>query len=68
VYARAWIDEIAHLPGTAIAARAATAQIELPLYSGQPYPQPVVEHDRAAREFLARYQEFMQASDRQANR
>lgn len=68
VYARTWIDEIAHLPAGAIAARAATTQIELPLYSGQPYPQPVIDHDRAAREFLARYQRFTQASDRQANR
>lgn len=67
VYARTWIDEIAHLPGSAIAARAATAQIELPLYAGQPYPSPVVDHDRAAREFLARYQDFMQASDRQSS-
>lgn len=69
VYARAWIAELAHLPGSAISgARTATAQIELPLYSGQPYPQPVVDHDRAARDFLAKYQAFMQASDRQANR
>jgi deoxyribodipyrimidine photo-lyase len=68
VYARTWIEEIAHLPGTAIAVHSASAQIELPLFSGQPYPQPVVDHDRAAREFLTRYQQFMQASDRPANR
>jgi deoxyribodipyrimidine photo-lyase len=68
VYARTWIDELAHLPAGAIAARVATTQIELPLYSGQPYPQPAIDHDRAAREFLARYAEFMQASDRPANR
>lgn len=68
VYARTWIDEISHLPGTAIAIHSASAQIELPLFSGQPYPRPVVDHDRAAREFLARYQQFMQASDRPASR
>lgn len=69
VYARRWIDELAHLPAGAVSvARGASAQIELPLYSGQPYPQPVVDHDRAAREFLAKYQQFMQASDRRANR
>jgi deoxyribodipyrimidine photo-lyase len=68
VYARAWIAEAAHLPAGAIAVNRASAQIELPLYAGQPYPQPVVDHDRAAREFLMRYQRFMQAFDPQANR
>lgn len=69
IYVRTWIDELAHLPEGAIGLmRADTAQIELPLYSGQPYPSPVVDHDRAAREFLAKYQTFMQASDRPANR
>lgn len=68
IYARTWIEELANLPAGAGLMRAQTAQIELPLYSGQPYPSPVVDHDRAAREFLAKYQEFTQASDRQANR
>lgn len=69
VYARTWIEELAHLPSGAIGAmRVATAQIELPLYAEQPYPRPVVDHDRAAREFLATYQRFTQASDRRANR
>lgn len=58
VYARTWIEELAHLPAGAIATRAASTQIELPLYAEQPYPQPVVDHDRAARKFLQRYQEF----------
>jgi deoxyribodipyrimidine photo-lyase len=68
VFARRWIEELAHLPAGADLMRASTAQIELPLYSGQPYPTPVLDHDRAARDFLAMYQAFMQASDRQANR
>ncbi|HKU66505.1 MAG TPA: deoxyribodipyrimidine photo-lyase [Candidatus Baltobacteraceae bacterium] len=68
VYARTWIEELSNLPAGAIAARVSTTQIELPLYGGQPYPQPVIDHDRAARDFLAKYQEFMQAYDRQANR
>ncbi len=69
VYARTWIRELAHVPAGAIPMnRTPSAQIELPLYSGQPYPDPVVDHDRAAREFLARYQQFTQASDRRANR
>lgn len=68
-YVRTWIEELAHLPAGAMGlSRADTAQIELPLYSGQPYPLPVLDHERAAREFLAKYQNFMQASDHQANR
>ena len=67
VYVRTWVQELAHLPAGADMMRTDTAQIELPLYSGQPYPSPIVDHDRAAREFLTRYQEFTQASDRQAN-
>ncbi|HLI97939.1 MAG TPA: deoxyribodipyrimidine photo-lyase [Candidatus Baltobacteraceae bacterium] len=68
VYARRWIQELSHLPAGAGLMRVSTAQIELPLYSGEPYPAPVVNHDRAARDFLATYQRFMQASDRRANR
>lgn len=62
LYARTWIEELAHVPAGAIAiSRVPTAQIELPLYAGQPYPQPVLDHDRAAREFLAKYQSFVSA-------
>lgn len=68
VYARTWIEEFAHLPAGAGLVRAQNSQIELPLYSGQPYPSPVVNHDREAREFLEKYQRFTQASDRQSNR
>jgi deoxyribodipyrimidine photo-lyase len=69
LYAKRWIEELAHVPGGAFASsRAQSTQIELPLFSEQPYPQPVVDHDRAARDFLARYQEFMRAYDRRANR
>lgn len=69
IYARTWIEELANMPAGAIGLmRADSAQIELPLYGGQPYPSPVIDHDRAAREFLAKYQAFMQASDRRASR
>lgn len=58
-YARQWIPELAHLPAGVIAsAKAGDAQIELPLFAENPYPQPVIDHERAAREFLRRYQEF----------
>ena len=68
-YIKRWIPELAHLPAAAIgAARGVSPQIALPLFSNDAYPQPVVDHERAAREFLKRYQAFMPASDRPANR
>lgn len=58
-YSKRWISELAHLPAGAIgAARAATPQIELPLFAQDEYPQPVIDHEVAAREFLKRYQQF----------
>lgn len=66
-YAKRWIQELAHVPGAIDGARAPSAQIELPLFSANAYPAPVVDHDIAAREFLSRYQAFMQASDLRAN-
>jgi deoxyribodipyrimidine photo-lyase len=60
VYAKRWISELAHVPAAAIGAtRAPSAQVELPLFSTNAYPQPVVDHEVAAREFLARYQSFV---------
>lgn len=69
VYAKTWIPELAHVPAGVIGAvRAPSAQTELPLFSTVEYPQPVVDHERAAREFLKKYQAFMPASDRPASR
>ncbi len=68
VYAKTWISELSHLPGSAIGAKPATAQIELPLFSGKVYPRPVIDHESAAREFLKKYQRFTRPSDRPANR
>jgi deoxyribodipyrimidine photo-lyase len=59
VYAKTWIPELAHIPSTSIASRTPTAQIELPLFSTNTYPQPVIDHDIAARDFLKRYQDFI---------
>jgi deoxyribodipyrimidine photo-lyase len=59
-YAKRWIEELAHIPGAIDAARTASPQIELPLFSENAYPAPVVDHDTAAREFLSRYQQFME--------
>lgn len=61
-YAKTWIPELAHMPPVAIASRAPTSQIELPLFSSNAYPQPAIDHDTAARDFLRRYQEFVSRS------
>jgi deoxyribodipyrimidine photo-lyase len=59
-YARQWIAELAHVPAGALgASRSPASQIELPLFAENAYPQPVIDHERAARDFLKRYQEFM---------
>ena len=73
-YASRWIPELAHrLPASARTAHHAT--LELPLYGTNTYPQPVVDHEREAREFLARYNVFVKKnpnaellSVRQSNR
>ncbi len=59
VYAKTWIPELAHIPPASIASRTPASQIELPLFSTDAYPRPVIDHETAAREFLKRYQDFM---------
>jgi deoxyribodipyrimidine photo-lyase len=61
-YVRRWVKELEHVPvavwhGT----RADSPQLALELFDARAYPQPVVDHDRAAREFLARYRAFAPA-------
>jgi deoxyribodipyrimidine photolyase len=34
-------------------------QLSLPLFDGSTYPKPIVDHDQAARAFLARYAGFI---------
>jgi deoxyribodipyrimidine photo-lyase len=59
-YVRRWIPELAGRINAS--ARAANAALELPLFGEDTYPAPVVDHERAAREFLARYTAFTSAS------
>ncbi len=59
-YTRKWISELAHGPARGLSeTQQGSAQIELPLGGAERYPRPVIDHDRAARDFLARYQEFV---------
>ena len=53
-YVRRWIPELANSPPPSPAGK---AQIALPLFGGDAYPQPVVDHEEAARAYLRRYSE-----------
>jgi len=57
VYVRRWIPELANVPDAALAGLPGQPrrQLALPLFSGEAYPAPVVDHAIAARAFLRRY-------------
>jgi deoxyribodipyrimidine photo-lyase len=58
-YVRCWIPELQHVPMAAWCGMPfQSPQLALELFSEDAYPRPVVEHERAAREFLARYRAF----------
>jgi len=58
-YVRTWVSELAQVPLDAWFGRAAeTPQIGLALFGDDAYPQPVVDHETAATEFLRRYRAF----------
>ena len=52
-YVRTWIPELRHR--ASVFATGPVRSMELPLFGEASYPQPVLDHDSAAREFLARY-------------
>ncbi len=57
-YVRRWIPELAGVPDDEVldpllAPR--RLQLDLPLYADRGYPPPVLDHEQAARAFLARY-------------
>lgn len=57
-YARRWIPELAGVPDDAVldpGQAPRRRQLDLPLYADRGYPAPVLDHERAARAFLARY-------------
>ncbi len=65
-YVRAWIPELADVSDAELFATGLAhpaPQLSLALYEREPYPSPVVEHEAAARDFLARYAAFV-SSDR----
>jgi deoxyribodipyrimidine photo-lyase len=55
-YVRRWIPELAGLPDAVIFERRdGRAQMALPLFGERGYPAPILDHEAAARAFLARY-------------
>jgi deoxyribodipyrimidine photo-lyase len=64
-YARRWIPELALQPDDAIldpCARRTERQLGFDLFGPHQYPVPVLDHENAAREFLARYSREVRAA------
>ncbi|MGA8533431.1 MAG: deoxyribodipyrimidine photo-lyase [Candidatus Tumulicola sp.] len=61
-YVRRWVPELGHVPMASWRSSPIhSPQLRLDLSSPGGYPPPVVEHERAAREFLSRYRAFVSA-------
>ncbi|HKE36469.1 MAG TPA: FAD-binding domain-containing protein, partial [Candidatus Baltobacteraceae bacterium] len=60
-YVRRWVKELERTPMAIWRTDGASAQLALELFPSDSYPAPVVDHERAAREFLARYRAFVSA-------
>jgi deoxyribodipyrimidine photo-lyase len=60
-YVKRWVKELAHIPAAALRAsnEGTEEQLTLPLFANDSYPRPVVDHERAAREFLSRYRDYV---------
>lgn len=64
-YVRRWIPELVGLPDAAILdplAAGSEAQLQLALFGERGYPAPVLDHEQAARAFLARYAREVRAT------
>jgi deoxyribodipyrimidine photo-lyase len=69
IYVRRWVRELQGVPMSVWqGGRTDDAQLALALFPVDAYPLPVVEHERAARDFLARYRAYLEASSREAVR
>lgn len=65
-YVRRWIPELAHVTDADLLETQTlrvSPQLRFQLNVDASYPAPVVDHDRAAREFLARYASYTSAQD-----
>jgi deoxyribodipyrimidine photo-lyase len=60
-YVRRWVNELERTPMGIWPTDGSSSQLPLDLFPADSYPAPVVDHERAAREFLARYRAFVSA-------
>jgi deoxyribodipyrimidine photo-lyase len=59
-YVRRWVAELENVPMAVwLDSTQTSAQLALELFSDDRYPEPAVDHERAARAFLARYRAFV---------
>jgi deoxyribodipyrimidine photo-lyase len=59
-YARRWIPELRNIPVPLWRGpHAGSPQLAFDLFPSGRYPLPALDHERAAREFLKRYREFV---------
>jgi deoxyribodipyrimidine photo-lyase len=64
-YVREWISELSHTSADALTQRAAgSPQLTFDLSDAGAYPEPMLDHDRAARGFLRRYREYVSEPSR----
>ncbi len=63
-YVKRWVKELAHVPAGALRASndSAEEQMTLPLFASESYARPVVDHERAARDFLTKYRAYVEAT------
>jgi deoxyribodipyrimidine photo-lyase len=60
-YVRRWVRELESVPMAVWhGGRVDDTQLALALFPADAYPEPVVEHERAARDFLARYRAHLE--------
>jgi deoxyribodipyrimidine photo-lyase len=60
-YVRRWVRELENRPMAIWPSDGTSAQLALDLFPSDSYPPPIVDHERAARDFLARYRAFVSA-------
>ncbi len=58
-YVRRWIPQLAQLPMSAWSGGRDEDQLTLPLFTGDAYPRPVVDHEHEARKFLEKYKAYL---------
>ena len=62
---RRWVRELESVPMAVWnGGRLDDMQLPLALFPADAYPAPVVEHERSARDFLARYRAYLDVSSR----